>query len=133
MARLRHRKALFSLLGRTSNFAAFFENQLTCKTPSKPYTARARTPFHKSEISLNNKYKEKPLKIPIFAPFSDAFLIFHPSKFVMIFSNARFRVSHLRNKNQVVALLGFFSLRIFMGACNQGGKVLEFLWWGRHS
>ena len=19
-----------------------------------------------------------------------------------------------------------------MGACNQGGKVLEFLWWGRH-
>ena len=26
----------------------------------------------------------------------------------------------------------FFPLRIFMGACNQGGKVLEFLWWSRH-
>ena len=114
MARLRHRKALFSLLGRTSNFTGFFfffENQLTCKTPSKPYTARARTPFHKSEISLNNKYKEKPpQKSPFLPPFQMPFLIFHPSKFVMIFSNARFRVSHLRNKNQVVALLGFSRL-----------------------
>ena len=26
----------------------------------------------------------------------------------------------------------FFPLRIFMGACNQGRKVLEFLLWGRH-
>ena len=26
----------------------------------------------------------------------------------------------------------FFLFGIFMGACNQGGKVLEFLWWGRH-
>ena len=26
----------------------------------------------------------------------------------------------------------FFLLRIFMGACNQGRKVLEFLLWGRH-
>ena len=25
----------------------------------------------------------------------------------------------------------FFPLRIFMGACNQGRKVLEFLLWGR--
>jgi hypothetical protein len=34
-------------------------------------------------------------------------------------------------QNRVVALLGFSRLG-FMGACNQGRKVLEFLLWGRH-
>ena len=54
-----------------------------------------------------NTRKNTP-KIPIFAPFQmPFFLIFTPSQFVMIFSNARFRVSHSRNKNRVVALLGF--------------------------
>ena len=113
MARLRHRKALFSLLGRTSNFTGFFfENQLTCKTPSKPYTARARTPFHKSEISLNNKYKEKPpQKSPFLPPFQMPFFDFSPlANSWWFFSNARFRVSHSRNKNRVVALLGFSRL-----------------------
>ena len=31
------------------------------------------------------------------------------------------------------SLCSVFPLRIFMGACNQGRKVLEFLLWCRHS
>ena len=67
--------------------------------------------FQNQKLSLNNKYKEKHPKNPHFCPlFRCLFLIFHPSQFVMIFSNARFRVSHSRNKNRVVALLGFSRL-----------------------
>ena len=64
--------------------------------------------FQNQKLSLNNKYKEKHPKNPHFLPpFQMPFFDFHPSQFVMIFSNARFRVSHSRNKNRVVALLGF--------------------------
>ena len=57
-----------------------------------------------------NTRKNTP-KIPIFAPFSDAFFWFFTlANSWWFFSNARFRVSHSRNKNRVVALLGFSRL-----------------------
>ena len=80
---------------------------LTCQIPLKALTHKGYNHISKSKLSLNNKYKEKHPKNPHFAPFSDAFFLIFTSQFVMIFSNARFRVSHSRNKNRVVALLGF--------------------------
>ena len=44
----------------------------------------------------------------------------------MIFSNARFRVSHSRNKNRVVALLGFSRLGFLWELVIREEKVLEF-------
>ena len=85
---------------------------LTCQIPLKALThKRATTTFSKSKLSLNNKYKEKHPKIPILPPFQMPFFWFSPlANSWWFFSNARFRVSHSRNKNRVVALLGFSRL-----------------------
>ena len=108
MARLRHRKARLVRKVRCPNYTGFL---LTCQIPLKALTHKGYNHISKSKLSLNNKYKEKHPKNPHFCPlFRCLFLIFHPSQFVMIFSNARFRVSHSRNKNRVVALLGFSRL-----------------------
>ena len=67
--------------------------------------------FQNRSYPLIINTRKKHPKNPHFCPlFRCLFLIFHPSQFVMIFSNARFRVSHSRNKNRVVALLGFSRL-----------------------
>ena len=58
------------------NIRAFL---LTCQTAFKPRHIRLRTLFLESELSLNNKYKEKHPQNPHFYPlFRCLFLIFHP-------------------------------------------------------
>ena len=91
---------------------------LTCQIPLKALTHKGYNHIFKIEVILNNKYKEKHPKNPHFLPPFQMpfFLIFTPSQFVMIFSNARFRVSHSRNKNRVVALLGFSRLGFLWGS-----------------
>ena len=129
MARLRHRKARLVRKVRCPNYTGFL---LTSNTPQSLNPQGLQPHFQNRSYPIIINTRKNTPKIPIFAPFQMPFLIFTPSQFVMIFSNARFRVSHSRNKNRVVALLGF-SLGFFMGACNQGRKVLEFLLWCRHS
>ena len=82
------------------------------KYHSKPSHIRLRPLFWKSELSLNNKYKEKHPQKSLFLPsFQMPFFDFSPlANSWWFFSNARFRVSHSRNKNRVVALLGFSRL-----------------------
>ena len=109
MARLRHRKARLVRKVRCPNYTGFL---LTCQIPPQSLNPQGLQPHfqNRSYPLIINTRKNTP-KIPILPPFQmPFFLIFHPSQFVMIFSNARFRVSHSRNKNRVVALLGFSRL-----------------------
>ena len=108
-------------------YPSIYELFLSVKQASKPYHTRHRVTFLISKLSLNNKYKEKhPQKSPFLPPFQMPFLIFHPSKFVMIFSNARFLVSHSRNKNRVVTLLGFSRLGFLWELVIREGRFWNF-------
>ena len=126
MARLRHRKALFSLLDAPQTlrlFFFFFENQLTCKTPSKPYTMRLKLHLHKSEISLNNKYKVKHLFLSLFLGvirYRNAknhaliFLPYHP------IAKLKFSVQNSRQNFTVKMRLWFFALWKYLAAIEAG-------------
>ena len=109
MARLRHRKARLVRKVRCPNYTGFFID--LSNTPQSLNPQGLQPHFQNRSYPLIINTRKNTPKIPIFLPlFRCLFLIFHPSQFVMIFSNARFRVSHSRNKNQVVALLGFSRL-----------------------
>ena len=108
MARLRHRKARLVRKVRCPNYTGFL---LTCQIPLKALTHKGYNHIFKIKLSLIINTRKNTPKIPIFAPFSDAFFWFFTlANSWWFFSNARFRVSHSRNKNRVVALLGFSRL-----------------------
>ena len=132
MARLRHRKALIFWKVSTSKLYGLF--YWPVKYPSKPRHIRATTLFSKSELSLNNKYKENTPKNPHFYPlFRCLFFDFSPlANSWWFFSNVHASAFLIRETKSGRRFARFFPLRIFMGACNQGRKVLEFLLWGRH-
>ena len=108
MARLRHRKARLVRKVRCPNYTGFFID--LSNTPQSLNPQGLQPHFQNQSYPLIINTRKNTPKIPIFAPFQMPFFDFHPSQFVMIFSNARFRVSHSRNKNRVVALLGFSRL-----------------------
>ena len=110
MARLRHRKARLVRKVRCPNYTGFFID--LSNTPQSLNPQGLQPHFQNRSYPLIINTRKNTPKIPIFAPFSDAFFFdFSPlANSWWFFSNARFRVSHSRNKNRVVALLGFSRL-----------------------
>ena len=109
-----------------SKLYGLFYCSVKCHSKSRP--TRHRTTFSKSKLSLNNKYKEKhPQKSPFLPPFQMPFFDFSPlANSWWFFSNARLRVSHSRNKNRVVALLGFSRLGFLWELVIREGRFWNF-------
>ena len=92
----------------------------------KALTHKGYNHIFKIEVIHNNKYREKHPKNPHFCPlFRCPFFDFH------LANSWWFSVMHasaflIRETKIGSSLCSVFPLRIFMGACNQGRKVLEF-------
>ena len=110
MARLRHRKARLVRKVRCPNYTGFFID--LSNTPQSLNPQGLQPHFQNRSYPLIINTRKNTPKIPIFAPlFRCLFFDFSPlANSWWFFSNARFRVSHSRNKNRVVALLGFSRL-----------------------
>lgn len=110
MARLRHRKARLVRKVRCPNYTGFFID--LSNTPQSLNPQGLQPHFQNRSYPLIINTRKNTPKNPHFCPlFRCLFFDFSPlANSWWFFSNARFRVSHSRNKNRVVALLGFSRL-----------------------
>ena len=130
MARLRHRKARLVRKVRCPNYTGFL---LTCQIPPQSLNPQGLQPhFQNRSYPLIINTRKTPQKSPFLPPFQMPFLIFHPQPIRDDFSVMHASAFLIRETKSGRRFARFFPLRIFMGACNQGRKVLEFLLWCRH-
>ena len=129
MARLRHRKARLVRKVRCPNYTGFFID--LSNTPQSLNPQGLQPHFQNRSYPLIINTRKTPQN-PHFCPLSDAFFDFSPLATRDDFSVMHASAFLIRETKSGRRFARFFPLRIFMGACNQGRKVLEFLLWCRH-
>ena len=108
-----------------SNYTGFFID--LSNTPQSLNPQGLQPHFQNRSYPLIINTRKNTPKIPILPPQMPFFLIFTPSQFVMIFSNARFPRFSFEKQKSRSSLCSFFPLRIFMGACNQEERFWNFI------